>query len=81
MCEIINDQTFDETSPPPPTGLRGGGGGVIECLNNYGIQEVCGGGGGGYVGEMWGVEQMGRVIYLKIFKFPGDNGNKILIPD
>ena len=48
---------------------------VCVCVWGGGVE-------GGDVGEMWGVEEMGRgYIYLNIFNFPWDNGNKILIPE
>ena len=38
-------------------------------------------GGGRDVGDMWGVEEMGRGYIFKHFYFPRGNGNKILIPE
>ena len=50
-------------------------------------RSVCvgGGGGGGGEGDMLekcgGLRNWGGGMYLKIFNFPGDNGNKNLIPE
>ena len=46
-----------------------------------GFKKCVGVGEGDMLEKCGGLSKWGGVIYLKIFKFPGDNGNKILIPD
>ena len=55
MCEIINYQTFDH---PPPHRCAWGGERGDRMFEQLGDSRSVWGWGGGYVGEMWGVEEI-----------------------